>query len=117
MEIDNLGSADNLTITAPRLPEGKFSVQSGTSQMDTVILADQVLAGSRRPEARPPPPWTQIELPDQRSRRLRPTTSETCSRRGFVSARFAVTSLRLTETLLHRAVTSSHVSETSLRGP
>jgi len=26
-----------------RLPEGKFSVRSGTSQVDTLILADQVL--------------------------------------------------------------------------
>jgi len=39
----NLGSADSLTITASRLPEGKFSVRSGTSQIDTVILADKVL--------------------------------------------------------------------------
>ena len=43
MELDKLGSADSLTITATRLPEGKFSVRSGTSQIDTVILADQVL--------------------------------------------------------------------------
>jgi hypothetical protein len=41
--LDNLGSADSLTITASRLPEGKFSVRSGTSQIDTVILAGQVL--------------------------------------------------------------------------
>ena len=34
---------------------------------------------------------------------------------GFVSVRFAVTRLHVTETLSRRAVTSSHVSETSLR--
>ena len=28
---------------SPRLPENKFSVRSSTSQIDTVILADQVL--------------------------------------------------------------------------
>ena len=33
----------SLTITATRLPEGKSSVRSCTSQIDTVILADQVL--------------------------------------------------------------------------
>ena len=33
----------SLTITASRLPEGKFSVRSGTSSIDTIILADQVL--------------------------------------------------------------------------
>jgi hypothetical protein len=43
MELDNLGSADSVTITATRFPEDKFSVKSGTSQIDTVILADQVL--------------------------------------------------------------------------
>jgi len=43
MKLDNLGSADSLTITATRLPEGKFSVRLGTSQIDTVILADWVL--------------------------------------------------------------------------
>lgn len=43
MELDNLGAAESLTITAARLPGGKFSVRSGTSQVDTVILADQVL--------------------------------------------------------------------------
>ena len=42
MEIDNLGSAESMTLTVLRLPEGKFSVKSGTSQIDTVILADQV---------------------------------------------------------------------------
>ena len=42
MELDNLGSADCLTITVTRL-KGKFSVRSSTSQIDTVILADQVL--------------------------------------------------------------------------
>ena len=43
MELDNLGSAESFTITAARLPGGKFSVRSGTSQIETVILADQVL--------------------------------------------------------------------------
>jgi len=43
MGLDILGSAESLTLTASRLPEGKFSVRSGTSQIDTVILADQVL--------------------------------------------------------------------------
>ncbi len=43
MELDNLGSAESFTITASRLPGGKFSVRSGTSQIETVILADQVL--------------------------------------------------------------------------
>ena len=32
-----------MTLTASRLPDGKFSVRSGTSQIDAVILADQVL--------------------------------------------------------------------------
>ena len=43
MELDIPGSAESFTITVSRLPEGKFSVRSGTSQIDTVILADQVL--------------------------------------------------------------------------
>jgi hypothetical protein len=43
MELDNLGSAESFTLTVSRLPEGKFSVRSGTSQIETVILADQVL--------------------------------------------------------------------------
>jgi hypothetical protein len=43
MELDNLGSAESFTPTATRLPGGKFSVRSGTSQIETVILADQVL--------------------------------------------------------------------------
>ncbi len=43
MKLENMGFADNLTITATRLPGGKFSVRSGTSQIETVILADQVL--------------------------------------------------------------------------
>ena len=43
MELDNLGSAESFTLTATRLPGGKFSVRSGTSQIETVILADQVL--------------------------------------------------------------------------
>jgi hypothetical protein len=51
MELEKLGSAGSLTITATRLPEGKFSVRSGTSQIETVILADQVLAAAFRPEA------------------------------------------------------------------
>ena len=38
-----LGSAESFTLTATRLPGGKFSVRSGTSQAETVILADQVL--------------------------------------------------------------------------
>ncbi len=37
------GSAENFTLTASRLLEGKFSVRSGTSQIETVILADRVL--------------------------------------------------------------------------
>jgi hypothetical protein len=51
MILDNLGVADSMTITVTRLPEGKFSVRSGTSQIETVILADQVLAAAFRPEA------------------------------------------------------------------
>ena len=43
MEPDNLGSAESFAITATRLPGGKFSVRSGTSQTETVILADRVL--------------------------------------------------------------------------
>ena len=43
MELDILGSAESLTPTVSRLPKGKFSVRSGTSQIDTVILADQVI--------------------------------------------------------------------------
>ena len=43
MELDNLGSAESFTLTVSRLPEGKFSVRSGTSQIETVILADHVL--------------------------------------------------------------------------
>ena len=43
MELDNLGSAESFTLTANRPPGGKFSVRSGTSQIETVILADQVL--------------------------------------------------------------------------
>ena len=39
MKSDNLGFADNLTITATRLPGGKFSIRSGTSQIETAILA------------------------------------------------------------------------------
>ena len=56
MKLDNLGSADNLTIMATRLPEGKFSVRSGTSNIETVTLADRVLASALRREGRPPPP-------------------------------------------------------------
>jgi hypothetical protein len=43
MELDNLGSAESFTPTVSRLPGGKFSVRSGTSQIETVILPDQVL--------------------------------------------------------------------------
>jgi len=43
MELDNLGSAESSTIMATRLPGDKFSVRSGTSTIETVILADQVL--------------------------------------------------------------------------
>ena len=43
MELDDLGSAESFTITATRLPGGKFSVRSDTSQIETVILAGQVL--------------------------------------------------------------------------
>ncbi len=43
MKLGNLGSAESFTITATRLPGSKFSVRSGTSQIETVILADQVL--------------------------------------------------------------------------
>ena len=42
MELDNLGSAESFTLTATRLPGGKFSVRSGTWNIETVILADQV---------------------------------------------------------------------------
>ena len=31
MELDILGSAESLTLTVSRLPEGKFSGRSGTS--------------------------------------------------------------------------------------
>jgi hypothetical protein len=55
MELDNDGSAESFTPTVSRLPGGKFSVRSGTSQIDTVILANQVLAGAFGPEARRPP--------------------------------------------------------------
>jgi len=53
MELDNLGSAESFTPTATRLPGGKFSVRSGTSQIETVILADRVLAAAFRPEGWP----------------------------------------------------------------
>ena len=43
MELDILGSAESFALTVSRLPGGKFSVRSGTSQIETVILADQVL--------------------------------------------------------------------------
>ena len=43
MELDNLGSAESSTLTVSRLPGGQFSVRSGTSQIETVILADQLL--------------------------------------------------------------------------
>ena len=73
-------------------------------------FGDRVLAGVLRPIGRSTSSVTRIELPSPRSRRLKQTTSETCSRRGLVSARFAETSSHVTETLLRRAV-----SETSLR--
>ena len=38
MELDNLGSAESFPITVTRLPEGKFSVRSGTSQIETAIF-------------------------------------------------------------------------------
>ena len=38
-----IGSAESFTLTANCPPGGKFSVRSGTSQIETVILADQVL--------------------------------------------------------------------------
>jgi hypothetical protein len=56
MELDILGSAESFALTVSRLPEGKFSVRSGTSQIETVILADRVLAGAFRSEAGRPPP-------------------------------------------------------------
>jgi hypothetical protein len=114
MELDILGSAESLALTVSRLPGGKFSVRSDNSQIETVILADRVLAAAFRPEAGPSSSLTQIELPSPRSRHPKPTTSETCSRREVVSLRLAVTSLHVTETLLRRAVTSSRVGETSL---
>ena len=43
MKLDDLSAAESHTITADRLPGGKFSVRSGTSQIETVILADRVL--------------------------------------------------------------------------
>jgi hypothetical protein len=42
MELDILGSAESFTLAVSRLPLRKFSVRSGTSQIETVILADQV---------------------------------------------------------------------------
>ena len=46
MELDNLGSAESFTISATRLPMGKFSVRSGTSNIETAILADRVLGSA-----------------------------------------------------------------------
>jgi hypothetical protein len=43
MELDNLGSAESFKIMASRLRGGKFSLRSGTSNIETVILADQML--------------------------------------------------------------------------
>jgi hypothetical protein len=37
MELNKLGSAESFTLTVSRLPEGKFSVRSGTSNIKTVI--------------------------------------------------------------------------------
>ena len=51
MELDKLGFEESFTTTATRLPRGKFSVRSGTSNIETVILADRVLAGGARREA------------------------------------------------------------------
>jgi hypothetical protein len=48
MELNILGSMGSFTLTATRLPEGKFSVRSGTSRIETVILADRVLAAAFR---------------------------------------------------------------------
>jgi hypothetical protein len=39
MELDILGSAESFAPTVSRLPGGKFSIRSGTSQIETVILA------------------------------------------------------------------------------
>jgi hypothetical protein len=43
MELEKLGFADGMTLTVNRLPEGKFSVRSVTSKIETVILADRLL--------------------------------------------------------------------------
>jgi hypothetical protein len=43
MELHNLGSAENFKLTLSYLLEGKFSVRSGTSNIETVTLADGVL--------------------------------------------------------------------------
>jgi hypothetical protein len=38
-----LGAHDSVTLTADRRPGDKFKLRSGTSSIDTVVLADQVL--------------------------------------------------------------------------
>ena len=85
MKLDDLSAAESHTITADRLPGGKFKVRSDTSSIETVIFADRVLAAAFRPEAGPTSSLTRIELPGPRSRHPKPTTSETCSRREIVS--------------------------------
>ena len=54
-ELDNLGSAESFRLTATRLPGGSFSFRSGTSQIETVTLANRVLAAAFRLEAGRPP--------------------------------------------------------------
>jgi len=41
--VETLLKGDGATLTLDRLPEGKFKVQSGTSSVETVIKADEVL--------------------------------------------------------------------------
>ena len=41
--VKTLFKCDGATLTLDRLPEGKFKVQSGTSSVETVIKADEVL--------------------------------------------------------------------------
>ncbi len=43
MQLGTLLEADSVTLTCTREPDGKFKVRSGTSSVETVILADQVL--------------------------------------------------------------------------
>ena len=44
MELDNLGSAESFTLTASCV-RGQVLSRSGTSNIETVTLADHVLAG------------------------------------------------------------------------